>query len=280
MSSASTAWPLSSVSTSNTLALHKRPLLKFGLGNSKLSDTIATFSIPSGFSCPGALECLAKVPRDGGHIVDGPKQRMRCFSAVTELARPTARKARWHNFDLLQSVVSAQESPGERVRALQDLLLDSMHWIRRPAHAVRIHVGGDFYSQEYFDAWMQVAVRRPDLHFYAYTKSIPFWIDWAVNRDLPMPDNTTIVASRGGRYDRLIDRHGLRECVVVDHPEEAQALGLEVDHDDSLAQDGGVKKFALVLHGMQPKGTKSAAALTRMRREGVKFSYSKLRPPK
>ena len=44
------------------------------------------------------------------------------------------------------------------------------------AGVVRVHDSGDFFSQEYFDAWLEVARGRPRTRFYAYTKSLPFWV--------------------------------------------------------------------------------------------------------
>lgn len=35
----------------------------------------------------------------------------------------------------------------------------------------RIHVSGDFMSVEYIRSWIQIATRRPDVVFYAYTRS-------------------------------------------------------------------------------------------------------------
>jgi hypothetical protein len=46
------------------------------------------------------------------------------------------------------------------------------------ATIVRIHVSGDFYSEAYFLAWIDVAKQRPDVKFYAYTKSLHFGIKW------------------------------------------------------------------------------------------------------
>ena len=36
---------------------------------------------------------------------------------------------------------------------------------------VRVHAGGDFYSEEYIDLWLEVAKNRPETRFYAYTRS-------------------------------------------------------------------------------------------------------------
>ncbi len=242
------------------------PLLKFNLGgNAKLSKEIVTFSLPSGYSCPGASECLAKADRETGKIIDGKNQKFRCFSAVSEV-RPAVRAQRWHNFVLLRKAKTR--------KAIHDLIVASFP---RGAKIVRIHVGGDFFSQEYFSAWADVAKRFYNCVFYAYTKSIHF----VKAHKEPLPDNFRITLSKGGKFDHLIDelddteeddgvQYGIAE--VLGHPEEAEVKGLEVDHDDSHAI-AGKKHFALLLHSMQPAGSEAAEKVKRMKKEGVKFSY-------
>jgi hypothetical protein len=44
------------------------------------------------------------------------------------------------------------------------------------ARLVRLHVSGDFFSDNYFLAWMDVAEVRPEILFYTYTKSLPIWL--------------------------------------------------------------------------------------------------------
>jgi hypothetical protein len=119
----------------------------------------------------------------------------------------------------------------------------------------------------YFDAWLELAVRRPDVRFYAYTKSLPFWI----KRRAILPDNFLLTASRGGKADHLIDEHGLREARVVFTEQEADDLGLEIDHDDSHAALPG-PSFALLIHGVQPKGSETGKAVRALRGVG---SYSR-----
>ena len=138
---------------------------------------------------------------------------------------------------------------------------------------VRIHVAGDFFNEEYFKAWMMVATLCPDRLFYAYTKSLKYWID---NQDL-IPDNLIITASRGGRLDHLIDEHNLREADDLYSELSAQIKKLIIDHDDSHAARPSLKNnsFALLIHGTQPKGTEAANALQNLRRNKVKHSYSR-----
>jgi hypothetical protein len=135
------------------------------------------------------------------------------------------------------------------------------------AGCVRIHVAGDFKLLNYFDAWLELATRRPDVRFYAYTKSLPFW----VRRLDVLPANFLLTASRGGKADCLIDEHGLREARVVFSEAEANAQGLEIDHDDSHAALLG-PSFALLIHGIQPKGSEAGKAVRALRGKG---SYSR-----
>jgi hypothetical protein len=72
---------------------------------------------------------------------------------------------------------------------MANLILES---IPTDAQRIRIHVAGDFFSQAYFDAWLMVARSRPDIAFYAYTKSIPFWIH---HRQSDLPENFKLNAS-------------------------------------------------------------------------------------
>jgi hypothetical protein len=64
--------------------------LRFGRGNAKLKDpNILTFSLPAGWSCPGAAACLSKADRGTGKVKDGPATSFRCYAATME-ARHTS----------------------------------------------------------------------------------------------------------------------------------------------------------------------------------------------
>src|SRR5262249_38463103 len=134
---------------------------------------------------------------------------------------------------------------------------------------VRVHVSGDFFNLNYFSAWMIVAAQRADTLFYAYTKSVKIWVD---NRQI-VPSNFKLTASYGGRHDNLIKEHALKSAIVVFSVEQATALGLEIDHDDSHAY-GSDKSFALLLHGNQPKDSDAAKSLSALRSQGFK-GYSR-----
>ena len=234
-------------------------LLRFQVGgNAKLPHYTVTFSLPSGYTCPGACDCLSRADRKLGTITDGPDTQFRCFSASQESAFKSVRVSRWANMDLLKA--------RRTTAAIRDLILES---IPSDTILIRIHVGGDFYSQAYFDAWIEVAQRMPDVIFYAYTKSLGLW----VNRMEDIPDNLRLVASRGGKFDKFIDEHDLPSATVVLHPKEAKKLGLPIDHDDSHARGEDRHSFALLIHGSQPAGSEASAALKRLKTEKVDFGY-------
>ena len=137
----------------------------------------------------------------------------------------------------------------------------------KDARIIRIHVSGDMFSHKYFMAWIKVAERNPDVLFYAYTKSLTYWVR---SRDL-VPTNLVLTASYGGRDDHLIAETGLRSAKVVFSKQEAADLGLEIDNDDSHACDPtkANQDFALLIHGVQPKGSKAAEALKILKKEEV-----------
>tara|TARA_Y100000588_G_C13657035_1_gene670431 strand:- start:15 stop:449 length:435 start_codon:yes stop_codon:yes gene_type:complete len=136
----------------------------------------------------------------------------------------------------------------------------------------RLHVGGDLFSPRYLQAWIDVAAANPDRLYYAYTKSIRYWVTH--RQRIESTPNLVLTASYGGRDDALIDQHGLRSVRVVYTEQEASAQGLPIDHDDSHAADPDQRdaSFALLIHGVQPKGSTAAAAKQALKGKG---SYSR-----
>ena len=214
----------------------------------------------SGWTCPFAKECLSKVHIVDGKrkIKDGPDTLFRCFSASQEALFPATYAARKHNQDMLR----AQST----LWGMAKLIVDSMP---NNLGVLRINVAGDIFSQKYFDALIVVARSCPSVLFYAYTKSLPYWVARLDN----IPKNLILTASRGGRRDDLIDTHNLR-CVTVlaDVESIAQAKKEKwaIDHDDSHAARPSLwdKNFYLLIHGTQPKGSKASKAKQSLKGEG------------
>ncbi len=220
-----------------------------------------TFSLPAGHTCPFASQCLSRADRTTGKISDGEATEFRCFAASMENRFPNLRAANWHNFEVLRTAKTA--------KGMADTILASL-----PANAtlVRVHVAGDFFSPAYFAAWMMVAQARPYLKFYAYTKSLRYWKEWRAKNGMT-PDNFVLTASAGGKDDHLIKSEGFRSAQVVFTEDEADRLGLEIDHDDSHAAKPG-PSFALLLHGAQPKGSEAGKAWHKLKTQG-KAGYSR-----
>jgi len=82
-----------------------------------------------------------------------------------------------------------------------------------------------------------------------------------------LPSNYVFTCSSGGKFDHLIAGLGVKKATVVFSQEESDALGLDVDHTDEFAIHGE-KDFGLLLHGIQPKGSKPAKALRELKTKG------------
>ena len=146
----------------------------------------------------------------------------------------------------------------------------------KKAELIRIHVSGDFFNQKYFNAWVSIAKLNPDILFYAYTKSLKYWLEYKEEPYSEIPSNLKLTASWDHSNSKQIQQHRLKFAKVVFNEEEARILNLEIDHDDSHAY-GGDESFALLLHGTQPKGTMAAKAKNKLVTSGVKHSYGKRR---
>lgn len=217
---------------------------------------VYSFDVLSGHSCPFAHNCLSKVV--DGKIVDGKNTEFRCFSATQEVVFPAVYRQRLANFTelrdksrvmMVESIVSAMPV---------DLGI------------CRLHVAGDLFSQNYFDAWLYIAQSNPDRLFYTYTKSLPYWI----KRLAAIPPNFVLTASYGGRCDHLISEYKLRSANVVFHPDDTT---LEIDHTDEHAARPSLRdqSFALLLHGQQKAKSEASNALQRLKKEGITFAYGR-----
>lgn len=111
----------------------------------------------------------------------------------------------------------------------------------KDARYVRVHAAGDFYSQSYFDQWLVVCQNNPKVNFWAFTKSIQFW----VNRLKDIPPNLILQASVGSKQDELIQKYNLKFAKVFPTRAAAEVSGLPIDTDDYYAMQGS-QSFALV----------------------------------
>jgi len=188
------------------------------------------WNLPTGWSCPFAQECLVKVDRASGKF-DVHRGSYRCYAASAERF-PGVRDSRWANFDLMKA--------GGRPD------------IPKKCKAIRIHMSGDFFSQAYFDSWLEICRSRPDIEFWAYTKSLNYW----VARLDQIPSNLILTASYGGRLDHLIEKHGLKNVKIYPCAEDVEP-GRPIDTNDDWARIPDVN-FALLDNMKQSKSDQKA----------------------
>jgi hypothetical protein len=109
------------------------------------------WNLPAGHTCPFAKDCKVTVDAETGKFTR-TGQVFRCYAASAE-RYPAVRKQRWDNF------ITACR----RGIAIPD-----------KATHVRIHGSGDFYSQSYFDYWLELCKENPNVLFWAFTKSVRY----------------------------------------------------------------------------------------------------------
>jgi hypothetical protein len=258
--------------------------------NAKLENLHVVFiSLPAGYTCPFADKCKTFASRTGKPFPKQPGQTkamqlrqpnvpqefqpgfpkpkdtkydpsgqqdldyMRCFAASDEARKPNVRNLRWRNYDLVRMFNG--DMPG-----MVNLLLRSLAFYEQTNKKIRIfriHEAGDFYSQEYLDAWLETAKQRPDILFYAYTTSLPYWIERKEQVDAIQ--NFRLIASHGSKRQDLADKHNLRQAIVVLDDGEAIRRKLKIDVNEFLAIFDD-KDFALLVHNTGPAGTAAAKA--------------------
>lgn len=204
--------------------------LKWTKGNTKLKKTAAKsvpvigFGIPADYSfngpdgeplntCPGALACRAV-----------------CYAKQGSFVWPNVIAARTFN---LQESMKAEFA----ANAIADLQKMPKYEI------VRIHDSGDFYSQNYLNAWKEIAAAFPNRTFYAYTKAMHLDFSGA-------PKNLRIVQSLGGKHDSLVNLN--RPHSRIFSSEEARKRAGYVNGNESdLPAIRGKKRIGLVYHGVK-----------------------------
>lgn len=129
----------------------KNPI-KLSRGNSKIHRALI-WNLPAGTTCPGSTEICSAT----------------CYAKASEvLHNNCVPQARSVNFEL-----SKRDDFAE-------LMIDKLK--RARLDKVRIHESGDFYSQKYLDAWVDIISNITTKTFWAYTKS---WVlDFSKAREL------------------------------------------------------------------------------------------------
>lgn len=141
--------------------------LNISNGNRKMG-AIPSFSLPSGRTC-SSVACRTC-------YLEG------CYADAMEKRLPNVRNAWQKNMDLLQEDL-------EGCKQFLNWYFDNPNAPR----LFRIHVGGDFFSYDYFCMWLDVIREHPNTLFMAFTKQFSV----IINRCLVigLPDNLVLIAS-------------------------------------------------------------------------------------
>jgi hypothetical protein len=89
---------------------------------------------------------------------------------------------------------------------------------------IRIHDGGDFFSDAYLEAWLRIIGASSWATFYAYTKEVSRFKRLVEPKP---PKNFLWIFSLGGKEDILIDREKDRHADVFPTKAAAQAAGYQ-----------------------------------------------------
>lgn len=183
--------------------------MKFVKNTKYYRGVVYEWNLPTGTTCPFALECKVTVDRVTGKF-DVKKGQYRCYAASPERF-PAVREHRWKNFEYV--------------------LNGGIPQIPKDCKAIRIHASGDFFNQAYFDMWLDLARNNPDIEMWAYTKSLKYW----VTRLRDIPSNLILTASYGGRTDELIKAYELKHVKVFSNRDEVPDW-LPIDTNDDWAR--------------------------------------------
>lgn len=204
-------------------------------GNAKLLKTskgkyrVLGFGIPADHNfksggivmntCPQALACKAV-----------------CYAKQGRYVMDLVVKARKHNLKL-----SLRPTFAKHIIADLNQMVIKSKVCHKPYNVVRLHDSGDFYSQEYLDAWSTVAAAFPNVIFYAYTKSLH--LDMSA-----IPSNLRITRSQGGRLDKLINLGLPNSRIFSSHAARQREKYVNGNLSDIPAIEGRIS-IGLVFHG-------------------------------
>jgi hypothetical protein len=111
--------------------------------------------------------------------------------------------------------------------------------------SVRIHDSGDFFSDSYFELWIDIAKENPHVFFYAYTKEV------TMVKRYELPENFVIIFSMGGTQDHLVDKENDRHADVFPSMEALIEAGYTDQEDsDLLAATLPTNKIGIVVNNI------------------------------
>lgn len=202
-------------------------MLLLSFGNSKLKkDGIASFSLPAGKTCPMAKDCLKG-----------------CYAMQGFFNMPSVKLKYASNFKATKDAAK-----------FTHLMRESIE--KQKPKIIRIHASGDFYSKQYFMAWLWIAQLFPNVKMYAYTKMV--LMVKTIQQDflqsgVQWPANFTIIFSEGGKQDSMISPNNDRHSRVFASLKDLKAANYADVTTHDIGAMGPNHKIGLVYHGAKSK---------------------------
>ena len=125
------------------------------------TGNILSFSLPPKITCPNSSQCFKICYAVGMY---GNEYRKN-----TPIS--------WEkNLQIIEN------DPNRAIQELSSVIQSKLNGSKRTGRQVlfRIHVSGDFYSQDYLQLWHDLAVKYPDVLFYTYTKMYYYFKNYAM----------------------------------------------------------------------------------------------------
>ena len=91
--------------------------------------------------------------------------------------------------------------------------------LKKKPDYVRVHDSGDYYSKEYLNKWIEIAIHNPDVRFYSYTNSVE------ILKSTILPDNYDIIYSMSGKQRHLVDIEVDRHARIFSNKTELLKFG-------------------------------------------------------
>ena len=142
--------------TTNTLKLKRsndRKVANLVTKNGKQAAIANTFGLPAGkaYSCPGATSVCESV----------------CYAGKLEKLFKGVKVNLLHNWDLLKD----EDTQGMYTLLSEMIAEFKADCVKKDAPMLfRIHWDGDFFNDDYTNAWRMVIEEQPDIQFWVYTR--------------------------------------------------------------------------------------------------------------
>lgn len=183
-----------------------------------------------------------------------------CYARTGNFMMPEAKAAHERNLRMVLDHLPAWEKR----------LTNELRHVRYRGKHVRIHDAGDFFSDQYLEAWLRIIRLSPWATFYAYTKEVSRFKRLVEPNP---PANFRWIYSLGGKEDHLVDRNTDRHAEVFPDAAAANAAGYPIKRGSDLFAIYSPTQVGLLANNIAPfrkkQGDATFGQLQTIRREAA-----------